>query len=154
MFTDIVGFTNLSAKDENKALALLDKQEEILYPIIEKFNGVVHKNLGDGLLITFSTVTEAVKCAIESQQTLKSIEDLDIMAMALAELDSETVQKLQDYLPGKKAAMFTPKTEEDSVSKREIDEAKGQIKNILQKKIDSGELNIDDVLAVEETVEE
>ena len=40
MFTDIVGFTNISAKDENKALALLDKQEEILYPIIEKFNGV------------------------------------------------------------------------------------------------------------------
>ena len=33
MFTDIVGFTNISAKDENKALALLDKQEEILYPI-------------------------------------------------------------------------------------------------------------------------
>ena len=78
MFTDIVGFTNISAKDENKALALLDKQEEILYPIIEKFNGVVHKNLGDGLLITFSTVTEAVKCAIESQQALKSIGDLDI----------------------------------------------------------------------------
>ena len=26
MFTDIVGFTNISAKDGNKALALLDKQ--------------------------------------------------------------------------------------------------------------------------------
>jgi len=81
------------------------------------------------------------------------IEDLDIMAMALAELDSETVQKLQDYLPGKKAAMFTPKTEEDDVSKREIDEAKGQIKSILQKKIDSGEMNIEDILAIPEVDE-
>ena len=81
------------------------------------------------------------------------IEDLDVMAMALAELDSETVQKLQDYLPGKKAAMFTPKTEEDNVSKREIDEAKGQIKSILQKKIDAGEMNIEDVLATPEVEE-
>ena len=81
------------------------------------------------------------------------IEDLDVMAMALAELDSETVQKLQDYLPGKKAAMFTPKTDEDNVSKREIDEAKAQIKNILQKKIDSGELNIEDILASPEVEE-
>ena len=81
------------------------------------------------------------------------IEDLDMMAMALAELDSETVQKLQDYLPGKKAAMFTPKTEEDNVSKREIDEAKAQIKNILQKKIDSGDLNIEDILATPEVDE-
>ncbi len=78
------------------------------------------------------------------------IEDLDVMATALAELDSDTVQKFQDYLPGKKAAMFTPKTEEDKVSKREIDEAKGKIKSILQKKIDSGEMNIEDVLAVPE----
>ncbi|SVB88134.1 uncharacterized protein METZ01_LOCUS240988 [marine metagenome] len=81
------------------------------------------------------------------------IEDLDVMAIALAELDSETVQKLQDYLPGKKAAMFTPKTEEDKVSKREIDEAKSQIKNILQKKINAGEMNIEDVLAVPEVEE-
>jgi len=78
------------------------------------------------------------------------IDDLDVMATALAECDPEIVEKLQGYLPGKKAAMFTPKTEEDSVSKREIDEAKGQIKNILQKKIDSGDLNIDDVLATPE----
>ena len=49
--------------------------------------------------------------------------------------------------------MFTPKTEEDSVSKREIDEAKGQIKNILQKKIDSGEMNIQDILAIPEVDE-
>jgi flagellar motor switch protein FliG len=81
------------------------------------------------------------------------IEDLDMMAIALAELDPEAVQKLQDYLPGKKAAMFTPKTEEDKVSKREIDEAKSKIKSILQKKINAGEMNIDDVLAAPEVEE-
>ena len=81
------------------------------------------------------------------------IEDLDVMAIALSELDSDTIQKFQDYLPGKKAAMFTPKTDEDNVSKREVDEAKAQIKSILQKKIESGEINIEDVLATPEVEE-
>ena len=46
--------------------------------------------------------------------------------------------------------MFTPKNEADNVSKREIDDAKAKLKDQLQKKIDSGDLNIEDVLAVPE----
>ena len=72
------------------------------------------------------------------------------MATALAECDTKTVEKLREYLPGKKQAMFTPKTADDNVSKREIDESKGKIKSQLQKKIDSGDINIDDVLAAPE----
>ena len=79
--------------------------------------------------------------------------DLEIMATALADSETETVEKLQGYLPGKKQAMFTPKTADDNVSKREIDESKGKIKNQLQKKIDSGDINIDDVLAAPEVEE-
>ena len=76
--------------------------------------------------------------------------DLEIMATALAGSEPETVEKLQGYLPGKKQAMFTPKKEEDNVSKRDIDEAKAKIKDQLQKKIESGDLNIEDVLATPE----
>ena len=76
--------------------------------------------------------------------------DLEIMATALADSETETVDKLQAYLPGKKQAMFTPKKEEDNVSKRDIDEAKAKIKDQLQKKIESGDLNIEDVLATPE----
>ena len=79
--------------------------------------------------------------------------DLEIMATALADSETETVEKLQGYLPGKKAAMFTPKTPDDNVSKREIDESKGKIKTQLQKKIDSGDINIDDLLAAPEVEE-
>jgi len=79
--------------------------------------------------------------------------DLEIMATALADSETETVEKLQGYLPGKKAAMFTPKQPDDNVSKREIDESKGKIKTQLQKKIDSGDINIDDVLAAPEVEE-
>ena len=78
MFTDIDGFTALSGKDENKALSLLDKQKEVIIPIIDEFNGTLHKEMGDGLLFTFPTVTEAVKCAIKIQEVTKSVDDLNL----------------------------------------------------------------------------
>ena len=80
--------------------------------------------------------------------------DLEVMALALADSDTEKIEKLQGYLPGKKQAMFTPKTAEDNVAKREIDEAKAKIKDQLQKKIESGDINIDDVLAAPEVEEQ
>ena len=78
MFTDIAGYTALSAKDENKALELLDTQKQLLTPIIEEFNGTLHNKVGDGLLFTFSTVTDAVKCGIKIQQETKEVEDLNL----------------------------------------------------------------------------
>ena len=78
MFTDIAGFTALSAKDETKALKLLDTQKDILIPIINKFNGTVHKEMGDGLLLSFPTVTEAVRCGIEIQSETKNIDNLNL----------------------------------------------------------------------------
>jgi tetratricopeptide (TPR) repeat protein len=78
MFTDIAGYTALSAKDETKALKLLDTQKHILTPIIEEFNGTLHKEMGDGLLFTFPTVTEAVKCGIKIQEKTKANDDLNL----------------------------------------------------------------------------
>jgi len=75
--------------------------------------------------------------------------DLDMMAKALQEYETETIERLKGYLPGKKQAMFTPIGEEESLSKHETDEAKGKIKDLLQTKIDSGEINIDDILVAE-----
>ena len=38
VFTDIVGFTKLSSKNEPAALALLEKQRYLLKPLVEKIN--------------------------------------------------------------------------------------------------------------------
>ena len=78
MFTDIAGYTALSAKDETKALKLLDTQKQILTPIIEEFNGTLHKEIGDGLLYTFQTVTDALKCGIKIQEETNSINLLNL----------------------------------------------------------------------------
>ena len=60
VFTDIVGFTNLSSKDEEGAYNLVKKQREILKPIVEKHEGEWLKEEGDGLLLSFPSSKEAV----------------------------------------------------------------------------------------------
>src|SRR5688572_53333 len=69
MFTDIVGYTALMGKDEQKAFELLDKNRQIQKPIIEQHNGRWIKELGDGVMASFNTVSEAVNAAITIQQT-------------------------------------------------------------------------------------
>ncbi len=76
MFTDIVGYTALMGEDEQKAFELLKKNRLVQRPIIEKHNGNWLKEIGDGVLASFPTVTDAVYCAKKIQQTCQSEEDL------------------------------------------------------------------------------
>jgi len=78
MFTDIVGYTTLMGDDEQKAFELLKKNRQLQRPIIEKFNGTWIKEIGDGVLASFHTVTDAVMCAIEIQQACEKIDDLKL----------------------------------------------------------------------------
>ena len=78
VFTDMADFTTISAQDEQKALDLIQKQNDIIKPIVEKHNGEWLKEIGDGLLFSFDSSLEAVRCSIEIQETLKEIEDLNI----------------------------------------------------------------------------
>ena len=76
VFTDIVGFTKLTAKDQTLASSLLTKQREAFKPIVESHGGTWLKEMGDGLLLIFDTVTEAVNCCIKIQEEAKSIEQM------------------------------------------------------------------------------
>ena len=78
VFTDIVGYTKLTAKDQSKASALLKQQRVIFRPIVESYKGMWVKEIGDGLLLTFNTVTDAVNCCIKLQDASKQIDDLDL----------------------------------------------------------------------------
>ena len=78
VFTDIVGFTKLTAKDQSKASDLIKKQRGLFHPIVDSYNGTWVKEMGDGLLLIFDTVTDAVNCCIKLQETSKQIDDLDL----------------------------------------------------------------------------
>ena len=77
VFTDIVGFTDLSSKDEEGAYKLVVKQREILKPIVEKHEGEWLKEEGDGLLLSFPSSKQAVNCSIQIQTAVKNIDDLN-----------------------------------------------------------------------------
>src|SRR5215210_7353728 len=69
MFTDIVGYTALMGEDEHSAFELLSQNRQIQKPIIEEFNGRFIKELGDGILASFHTVSDAVNAAIKIQES-------------------------------------------------------------------------------------
>ena len=78
MFTDIVGYTALMGIDEEKAFDLLRKNRQLQKPIIRHYNGRWIKELGDGVLASFSNVTEAVLCAGSIQKATAIIDDLQL----------------------------------------------------------------------------
>ena len=71
MFTDIVGYTALMRSDEKKALDLLDRNRKIHESYINKYNGTLIKELGDGTMLSFPLATDAVCCAIDLQIACK-----------------------------------------------------------------------------------
>ena len=76
VFTDIVGFTKLTAKDQTLASSLLTKQRDAFKPIVESHGGTWLKEMGDGLLLIFDTVTDAVNCCIKIQEEAKTIDQM------------------------------------------------------------------------------
>jgi TolB-like protein len=67
MFTDIVGYTALMGKDEDQAFQILRKNRELHLKLIEKFRGALIKEMGDGMLISFNSASDAVRCAMNIQ---------------------------------------------------------------------------------------
>ncbi|TAL44804.1 MAG: tetratricopeptide repeat protein [Chitinophagaceae bacterium] len=78
MFTDIVGYTALMGSDEQKAFEILKKNREIHQPIIDTFKGKLIKELGDGILASFPTVSDALFAAIKIQQACSASKELSL----------------------------------------------------------------------------
>ena len=79
VFTDIVGYTRRMEADEEGTMKLLARQRELLFPMVKEFGGEVMKEIGDGLLMMFTSANRAVRFAIAAQEKLKD-EELTIRA--------------------------------------------------------------------------
>ena len=70
MFTDIVGYTALSQKNESVGIQLLEKHRKLIRPVLSKYGGVEVKTIGDAFLIEFGSALEATECGVEMQKVL------------------------------------------------------------------------------------
>ena len=68
---DVVGFSRLTGVDEDRTLARLRAlRSDLIDPTIEVHNGRVVKRTGDGAIVEFRSVVDAVRCAIEVQNEM------------------------------------------------------------------------------------
>ena len=65
---DVVGYSRLAGSDEDRTLARLRAlRSDLIDPTIAVHNGRVVKRTGDGSIVEFRSVVDAVRCAIEVQ---------------------------------------------------------------------------------------
>ena len=76
MFTDIVGYTALMGKDEAKAMDLVHQSHNIQKQLVQEFEGSWLKEMGDGVMCSFPSASDAVYCALEIQEQLFKHQDL------------------------------------------------------------------------------
>ena len=69
VLTDIVGYSRLMGLDEEGTIAHQKAhRDDVIDPTITQHGGRIVKSTGDGLLVEFPSVVDAVKCAIEVQR--------------------------------------------------------------------------------------
>jgi adenylate cyclase len=69
---DAVGYSRLMRQDEAATVATLKEHKEVMASLIYQYSGRVVDSPGDNLLAEFSSVVDAVECAVEIQNELKN----------------------------------------------------------------------------------
>jgi adenylate cyclase len=71
LVSDVVGYSRLAGADEDRILARLRTlRSDLIDPIISVHHGRIVKRTGDGAIVEFRSVVDAVNCAIEVQRAM------------------------------------------------------------------------------------
>jgi class 3 adenylate cyclase/pimeloyl-ACP methyl ester carboxylesterase len=76
MFTDVVGYTALTERDEGAALRVRTQHRDLVRMLVEQFDGELIDSTGDESLSIFPSALRAVDCALALQGALRSYPDM------------------------------------------------------------------------------
>jgi adenylate cyclase len=66
---DVVGYSRLMGADESGTLKALNAhRNEFIHPTVTQYRGRIVKLMGDGALVKFASVVDAVECAVAVQR--------------------------------------------------------------------------------------
>ena len=131
--------SNLPESESKQHLSQIQTDDPELYAEIKK-----HYIAFDDLI---NSLPEGIAADFWSNPDL----EVDLMAKALKGYDQEVVDKVIEFLPKKKQAMFSPI--EVPVAKREVEAARSKILDIAKSKVSAGEWNLEDILGEGEFIE-
>jgi TolB-like protein/class 3 adenylate cyclase len=69
---DVVGYSRLMGEDEVSTVRTLEAYRKVMSDLIEQFRGRVVDSPGDNLLSEFSSVVDAVQCAVEIHEVIRA----------------------------------------------------------------------------------
>jgi len=75
LHTDVVGFSRLMGEDEAGTHQALSKLRGAVDPLITAHGGRIVGTAGDSLLADFSSVVDALNCAVEMQRASRAVND-------------------------------------------------------------------------------
>lgn len=73
MFTDVVGFSKLTAINEDRTMRALHRDFDLIYRCVSTFKGEVLNTMGDGMMVYFPSAVQCMQCALDIQQTLHAL---------------------------------------------------------------------------------
>ena len=74
--TDVVGYSAMTARDEDHAVRLVRQRFATVANFVERHEGRVFNTAGDALLAEFASPVEAVRCALEVQEAMRTANQL------------------------------------------------------------------------------
>jgi adenylate cyclase len=77
---DVVGYSRLMASDEEGTLAALKRHRQMVFePAVAAHHGRIVKLIGDGTIVEFASVVDAVNCALSVQRSSDSLSDENLL---------------------------------------------------------------------------
>ena len=100
MFTDIVGYTTLTQRNESDTNRLLEEHRALVRPLLASHGGRVIKTIGDAFLVEFKSALDAVLCslAIQHMKHARKVARGETLSLRIGIHEGDVLERENDIL--------------------------------------------------------